>query len=73
MSIVDQHSKLLPLHSKRVQDTYGFDISYPKTSRASDTLISSGVPALSQPCIIASMLPLLLGIHLELITALDYS
>ena len=36
-------------------------------------LLGSGVSALGQPHVVASTLPLLLGIYLELVTALDYS
>ena len=71
------------------------DISYLKTSQASNVpihsrallaailcwlatlwhhkwLLASGVSALGQPCVIMSTLPLLLSIHLKLVTVLDY-
>ena len=39
------------------------DISYLKTP----------LSTLGQPCVVASTLPLLLGIHLEVVTVVDYS
>jgi len=37
-----------------------------------EQLLASGISTLGQPCVVASMLPLLLGIHLELVTVVDY-
>ena len=41
--------------------------------RHHEWLLASGISALGQPCIITSTLPLLLSIHLKLVTVLDYS
>ena len=46
--------------------------SFPKLQKAPQELLASGVSALGQLRIVASMLPLLLNIDLELVTVLDY-
>ena len=46
---------------------------FQSTQELSWQLLTSGVPALSQPLVIVSLLPLLISIDLELVTVLDYS
>ena len=59
----------VPIYSRALLES--FSVGY-RLCRHHEQLLVSGISALGQPRVIASTLPLLLSIHLELLTVLDY-